>query len=158
MNRRKAVAVLSFTPLISAQAKDSSVRKKFIGVWKLVSCESKNKTSGEVRYPFGRNPVGRITYDQAGRMSALLMNPGRLADASCDEIREMVTGFTAYLRTFEIDESARTVIHHVRASLIPSWVGTDLRRTYEFSSASQLVLTAATDLGTTRLVWQRDDA
>ena len=172
MNRRKAVAVLSFTPLISAQAKDSSVRKKFIGVWKLVSCESKNKTSGEVRYPFGRNPVGRITYDQAGRMSALLMNPGRrpvggsptrgstavIADASCDEIREMVTGFTAYLGTFEIDESARTVIHHVRASLIPSWVGTDLRRTYEFSSASQLVLTATNDLGATRLVWQRDDA
>jgi hypothetical protein len=172
MNRRKAVAVLSFTPLVPAQAKDSSHPKKFVGVWKLVTCESKNKTSGEVRYPFGRNPVGRITYDQAGRMSALLMNPGRrpvggsptrgstaiVAEASCEEIREMVTGFTAYLGTFEIDESARTVIHHVQASLIPSWVGKDLRRTYEFTGASQLVLTAASDLGTTRLVWQRDGA
>jgi hypothetical protein len=172
MNRREAVAVLSFTPLVSAQAKDSSLRKKFVGVWKLVSCESKNKTSGEARYPFGPNPVGRITYDQAGRMSALLMNPGRrpvggspargstavIGEASCDEIREMVTGFIAYFGSFEIDESARTVIHHVQASLIPSWVGKDLRRTYEFSRANQLVLTATSDLGTTRLVWQRDAA
>ena len=77
MNRRKAVAVLSFTPLVSAQAQDSSLRKKFVGVWKLVSVELKDKASGEVRYPYGRDPVGRITYDVAGRMSAQLMNPDR---------------------------------------------------------------------------------
>jgi hypothetical protein len=41
MNRRKAVAVLSFTPFVPAHAKDSSVPKKFVGVWKLVSSESK---------------------------------------------------------------------------------------------------------------------
>jgi hypothetical protein len=79
-----------------------------------------------------------------------------MAEASCDDIREMVTGFAAYFGTFDIDESSRTVIHHVQAALIPSWVGKDLRRTYEFPSAGQLILTAASDVGTTRLVWQRD--
>jgi hypothetical protein len=31
---------------------------------------------------------------------------------------------------FDVDEGARTVIDHVQAGLIPSWVGTDLMRTY----------------------------
>jgi hypothetical protein len=170
MHRRKVVAVLSLAPLASAQT-NSPLRKKFVGVWKLISCESKDKASGEVRYPYGTNPVGRVTYDLAGRMSAQVMNPGRrrvggsptrgraaIGEASCDEIREMVTGFIAYFGTFDIDEAARTVIHHVQASLIPTWVGTDLRRTYEFSGADQLVLTATSDVATTRLVWQRDGA
>ncbi len=103
-------------------------------------------------------------------MSAQLMRPERrhiggpatrdrrvtIREASADDLREMLTGFTAYFGTFDIDESARTVIHHVQCALIPSWVGTDLRRTYEFSGANQLTLTAASDQAVTRLVWQRD--
>jgi hypothetical protein len=57
-----------------------------------------------------------------------------------------------------IDEPSQTVIHHVQAHLIPSRVGTDLRRTYEFSGSTQLILTAVSDQGTTRLVWHRDRA
>ena len=172
MNRRRAVAVLSLASLASAQAKKSAIRDKFAGVWKLVRCESKEKITAEVRYPFGTNPVGRITYDTAGRMSALLMRPGRRAvggspargsaavirEATPDDMREILTGFIAYFGTFDINEPSRTVIHHVEACLIPSWVGTDLRRTYEFSGDNQLILTAALDEHTTRLVWQREGA
>jgi hypothetical protein len=172
MNRRKAVAVMSLASLADAQTKKSDIRNTFVGVWKLVSCESKDKTSGEVRFPYGANPVGRITYDAAGRMSATLMNPGRRAiggsstrgsaaairEASPDDLREILGGFTAYFGTFDIDESSRTVIHHVQAHLIPSWVGADLRRTYEFSGDKQLTLTASYDQGVTRLIWQRDSA
>jgi hypothetical protein len=171
MNRRKAVAVLSLASLASAQTKNSAIRNKFVGVWKLVSCESKDKINGEVRYPYGTQPIGRLTYDTAGRMSAQLMDPGRRAvggsstlgaaaairTASPDDMRDILTGFASYFGTFDIDESSRTVIHHVQAHLIPSWVGTDLRRTYEFSRGNQLILTAAFDQGVNRLVWQRDD-
>jgi hypothetical protein len=105
-------------------------------------------------------------------MSAQLMNPGRrkvggsptrgtfaaIREASPDDIRDILTGFASYFGTFDIDESTRTVIHHVQVSLIPSWVGTDLRRIYEFANNNQLILTAASDQGTTRLIWQRDSA
>jgi hypothetical protein len=53
MKRRHAVAVLSLFPLASAQSKKSAIRNRFVGVWKLVSCESKEKTTGEIRYPYG---------------------------------------------------------------------------------------------------------
>ena len=73
-------------------------------------------------------------------------------------MRDILTGFASYFGTFDIDEPSQTVIHHVQAHLIPSRVGTDLRRTYEFSGSTQLILTAVSDQGTTRLVWQRDHA
>jgi hypothetical protein len=105
-------------------------------------------------------------------MSAQLMNPRRLTvggsptlgsaasirAASADDMRAILSGFIAYFGTFDIDEPARTVIHHVQACLIPSWVGTDLRRTYEFAGGNQLTLTAPSERVVTRLVWQRDSA
>ncbi len=168
MNRRKAAAMLSLAPLIRAQ-KPSAIRRQFIGVWKLVRYESQSKAGGAVRYPYSEHPVGRLTYDAAGRMSALLMNPGRKASggnaanstaafvsaSSCEDLHAMLDGFAAYYGTFDVDEAARTVIHHVHASLIPSWVGTDLRRTYEFSG-DQLTLTVNYERTVNRLTWQRE--
>ncbi|SRR6266567_8304557 len=40
---------------------------------------------------------------------------------------------------------------------IPSWVGTDQRRRYEFSDAGELVLLNTASGADYRLVWQRDD-
>jgi hypothetical protein len=170
MTRRNAVTVLTLTPLASAQSKESSVRNKFVGVWKLVSCESKNKSTGEVRYPYGAKPVGRITYDKAGRMSAQVMDTGRQVvggsptrglaaaarESSCEQMRAILGGYIAYFGTFEIDERSRAVIHHIEASLVPSWVGTGLPRTYEFEGRNRLTLTVASEHDSTRLVWQRD--
>ena len=89
--------------------------------------------------------MGRSEYDKAGRMFALLMRPGRqftvapgmeLDNAPEDELRNAVTGIAAYFGTYEVDETARTVIHHVQASLFPSWVGTDLKRNFQFERGS----------------------
>lgn len=112
------------------------MKNKFIGVWHLVSCARKHK-DGKVVFPYGEKPVGRITYDSAGRMSAQLMRPGRTSPLTGDP----ANGFMAYYGTFDVDEARHTVIHHVQAALIPAWVGTDLERTYRFD-ANRLTLTA----------------
>ena len=75
-------------------------------------------------------------------------------NASAEEIREAVNGFIAYFGTFDVDESAKTVIHHVEACLVPGWVGTDLKRNYRFT-ANRLVLTAATT-SVLELTWERE--
>ena len=94
-------------------------------------------------------------------MSAQIMRLERRSPAgttlhtdSPTELRD-VLGFVAYFGTFDIDEATRTVIHHVQASLVPSFVGTDLKRTYEFAG-NQLILTARTDDGALRLIWERE--
>jgi hypothetical protein len=161
MNRRQAIGTIGFAAAMSATA---TARDIFIGVWRLIGCERKLR-DGRVEYPYGEKPVGRITYDKAGRMSALLMRPGRRStvapglsliagNASSEEIREAVNGFIAYFGTFDVDESSHTVIHHVQACLVPSCVGTDLKRTYRFS-ANRLVLTATT-ASVLEVIWERD--
>ena len=163
MNRRQMIGTIGCAAGFAA-ALQAAPRDRFIGVWRLISCERKSK-DGRIDYPYGAEPVGRITYDKAGRMSAQLMRPGRRStvapgvsliagNAGSEEIREAVDGFIAYFGTFDVDESAQTVIHHVQACLVPSWVGTDLKRTYRFN-ANRLVLTAATT-SVLELVWERE--
>lgn len=156
--------MLSVASLAFAQR----ARGSFVGVWRLVSSESKDKTTGEVRYPYGPKPVGRLTYDAEGRISAQLMDPGRrkiggppggssaaaIRGAAPEDMREVLAGFTAYFGTYAVDESSQTVIHHVQAHLIPSFVGADIRRKYEFASGDQLILSF--DEGANRVIWQRD--
>jgi hypothetical protein len=169
MNRRDVISALSLAPLAHAKTTGVTVWKKFIG--KLISGESKDEVTGEVRYPWGTKPVGRLEYDDAGRVFAQLMNPGRrsvggmanggaaaaIATASAEDMREMLTGFNAYFGTFDVDEVARTVIHHLQSALIPSWVGTDQRRRYEFSGSNQLIMFNTASQAAYRLVWQPDD-
>ena len=160
MNRRQAIGLAGLSAVASAQ---QSTRNRLIGVWKLRSCVSTFK-DGRTEHPFGEKPVGRIEYDKAGRMSALLMRPDRrstlppgtpLNKATSEELRDAVTGFVAYFGTFDIDEATQTVIHHVEASLSPSWVGTDLKRRFRFD-ADRLILIRPAQDSSDELIWQRE--
>jgi hypothetical protein len=150
----------------AASGAEPTTRERFLGVWKLARCERK-LPGGRLEYPYGENPVGRITYDRAGRMSALLMRPGRrssvapgtsfaLANASPEEIREAVSGFIAYFGKYDVDDAARIVIHHVEACLVPSWVGTDLKRSYRFEANRLFLAPGATANGSIELTWERE--
>jgi hypothetical protein len=169
MNRRAVISALSLAPLAYPGA-STAERKKFIGVWKLISGVSTDEVTGEVRYPWGKNPVGRLSYDEIGRVFAQLMNPDRrsvggaanrgaaaaIATASAEDMRDMLTGFNSYFGTFDVDEPSRTVIHHLQSALIPSWVGTDQRRKYEFSGPDRLVILNTASQAAYRLVWHRE--
>lgn len=163
MDRRRVLGMIGSAATVLQAA--SAPRTRFIGVWKLISAERKLK-DGRIDYPYGEKPVGRITYDKAGRMSAQLMRPGRRStlaagmsfvsgNASAEEIREAVAGFAAYFGRFDVDEASKTVTHHVEACLIPSYAGTDLKRTYRFFS-NRLQLSADSPLGVLDLVWERE--
>jgi hypothetical protein len=142
---------------VSSQNPEASVRKRLVGAWKLLSDEV--LVDGKVVYPFGEHPVGRLTYDEAGRISAQIMQPGQqssvsdfaaISRASADEVRQIAEGYLGYYGSFVIDEQNKTVIHHVEACSLPAWVGTDQRRKYEFDGP-RLVLRS----GPYKLVWER---
>jgi hypothetical protein len=139
------------------QNPEASVRTRLIGVWKLLSFEV--SVDGNVLHPYGEHPIGRLTYDEVGRMSAHVMKPGRkssvndpeaVADASCDELRQIADGYLGYYGTFTVDVAGETVIHHVESCTLPAWVGTAQARQYEFVGV-RLVLRA----GSGKLVWER---
>jgi YD repeat-containing protein len=139
------------------QNPEASDRKRLIGAWKLASFDV--SADGNVLRPYGEHPIGRLTYDAAGRMSAHVMRPGRessvhdpgaVATASYEELRQIADGYVGYCGTFTLDEESNTVIHHVESCTLPAWVGTDQARQYEFVGG-HLVLRA----GSAKLVWER---
>ena len=161
MNRRELVGLMGLSVGNFALA-EPGVRGSLIGVWTLQSCV-RTFPDGHKEYPFGEKPVGRIEYDKEGRMFALLMRSGRrstlapgleLDAASAEEIRQAVTGFVAYFGSYEVDDASQIVTHHVEASLVPSWVGTSLKRRFRWDGA-RLVLTRAVPGTMDELVWER---
>ena len=147
--------------LCSAQA---PLQRQFVGAWKLISFEQRT-TAGEVTHPMGEHPVGRLTYDAQGLMTAQLMLPARPKfeapsknGGSAEQKIAAFNGYVAYYGTYTVDEARRTVIHHVEASLYPNWVGSEQRRLFEFSEG-RLILRAKNGSGGPgtegKLVWER---
>jgi hypothetical protein len=63
-----------------------------IGAWKLGSCEARS-SSGEVSYPYGRNPFGMLVYDSDGNVFVLLMRRARLVSSKKEEKSESLNCF-----------------------------------------------------------------
>ncbi|MCX5849032.1 MAG: lipocalin-like domain-containing protein [Deltaproteobacteria bacterium] len=149
--------------------------ERFLGTWKLKSVVKKS-SAGRVSKPFDDHPFGYISYMPDGFMHAILMKSGRsligvppedLSDAARAKrlfmswryikagIRyiKAMTSFLSYCGTYEI--RGNTVVHHVKAAMVPDWIGTDLTREFVFSGDT-LTLTAHDDAGNVMdLVWER---
>jgi len=86
-------------------------------------------------------------------------NQALLPTASAAEIRDAFTGYYGYFGTYDVDERAHAVTHHIKASLRSHEVGVDYVRPFELSG-DQLVLrypVTADDgeLRTRIIVWRR---
>ena len=107
-----------------------------IGTWRLVSYEART-SSGEARYPLGRDVVGQLFYDAGANISAHVMRVDRPTFASNDpglgtdgEVRAAFEEHVSYFGTYTVDPIARTVTHHVRGASYPNWIGHDQIRYY----------------------------
>lgn len=153
----------------------SAKPEQFIGTWKLLSMIASFK-DGSSKAPYGENPLGYITYTADGYMHAILMNAKRPRVRTQPEefgrregARRLAFAIgqlpalarttaatlqsAAYSAQWEIrgDE----VVHHVKAAVLPDWIGTDLVRSYAFED-DRLTLTAQYDDGENiALVWRK---
>lgn len=101
---------------------------RFVGVWELVSFESRN-AAGDVSHPWGDDPVGAIVWTAGGNMSAQL-GP---RDPS-------VAPYVAYFGTLEVPDAAEgTLVHHVVGASLER-LRTDQVRNYRFEVDSELTL------------------
>jgi hypothetical protein len=149
--------------------------KQFLGTWTLKSVIGKSP-DGTTSQPFADHPLGYISYMPDGFMHAILMKSGRnLIGVLPEELSEAVrskkllfsckhmmagiryvkamASFLSYCGTYEI--RANTVVHHVKAAMVPDWIGTDLIREFVFSG-NTLTLIARDRAGNEmELTWER---
>lgn len=139
----------------------------FHGIWHLLDVNFYN-VNNEIVKLYGQAPRGMIMYDARGYMAVQIMQrdrpplpKSRTAQNALDDYVKILRGYIAYFGTYDVDETARTVTHHLQGSLFPDWVGTDLLRHYEFlNDDRKLILTTAPSAlrGETlrgELIWQR---
>ena len=133
-----------------------------IGTWRLVSWEVV-EPDGSVRLAYGDRPVGFLTYTPEGFMSAEIMDadrgqsdPGFPAEWAVRQTlpdADRARAYSSYLSycgpyTFDGEGS---VIHHVRAGLIPGWLGTEQKRRFTFEGGRLIIGRGTAQV----LTWER---
>jgi hypothetical protein len=138
----------------------------FVGVWKLISCDAIRK-NGSILPIYGKNPIGRLYYDEAGNMSVHMMKSGRANfkdktkfRATHSEMRAAYESYEAYFSTYEVDEANQVINHNVLGGLFPNWTGTVQARYYTFEGNRLILSTepigsASKEKTIVTLVWER---
>jgi hypothetical protein len=135
----------------SAQSREP-VRERIVGAWRLETRTVRDAKGSVILDPvLGKAPIGRLHYDASGEMMLQMMRQDRKQPISVPAKPEdaknprIVLGYDAYFGTFEVNESAGTITHHVEGSLFPEDLGDDFTRkftldgdrfTLEFTSPS----------------------
>jgi hypothetical protein len=135
-----------------------------VGTWRLISWETRSVDGQTVSYPFGREAVGYIMYNEDGYMSVDITRPNResfaagdLLSGSTEEKAHAASTYVSYCGRYELQ--GETVIHHVELSLFPNWVSVDQERLVELRGNRLTLSTRPNFLGgklqTAHLIWER---
>jgi hypothetical protein len=139
----------------------SAVHERLLGSWRLQSWDIRSPT-GEIEYPLGPDPLGRLIYDPDGSVSAQLMRRDQTRFASddwrhatVDEKARAWGSYFGYFGTYTIDKEAHAVTHHVEGSWFPNLIGSDEVRYFQFED-DRLILDAETAWGRVKIVWEKE--
>ncbi|NKY89815.1 lipocalin-like domain-containing protein [Nocardia veterana] len=134
-----------------------------VGRWELTAWTAGDE-AGAVVLPFGENPQGCVIYTAGGWMSGQLaagerreLPTGNALGGPEAERAEAYSSYVAYCGEYRVE--GRTVVHLLRMSLFPNWVGTEQRRFVELSGDRLVLSTPPTPVGdrtlVNRLYWTR---
>ena len=165
MKKLLAVLIFALTALshLSGQGR-GSLRDQLVGTWRLVS-STQRLIDGTTRPDPQTGPHGQgyLIYTDAGRVSAVVANSDRprwqsMQTPTSDDLRTAFEGLVAYCGTFEVNEAAKFVVHHVEVDRVPNSSGVDRKRFLSFSG-NQLILRAAPPLpqgvSEMTIVWEK---
>ena len=117
----------------------NSAREKLIGAWRLAWIEDQ-AADGKVSRTTDR--TGLLLYTRDGHMSVEIMFPQSQSALSNDYVRN---GYEASFGSYDVNEAAHTVTHHVLGSITPGLVGKSLPRAFQFSDRRLIIQSTRPD-------------
>jgi hypothetical protein len=154
--RRKLVCgfllAVAFVAGLSAQtAKTGSAPEKLLGAWHLVRIDVPGPDGKPLSGP---QPMGMLIYTRDGHMSVQLMYPPSANTLSNEYV---LNGYEASFGSYDVDETAHTVTHHVQGSITRDLlVGKDLARKFEFTADGHLQIRSARADEHWSVTWEHD--
>ncbi len=122
---------------VAAPTPASTGRARIAGAWQLESRTVQDASGAAIDDPvLGKQPLGRLFYDASGRMAIQMMRMDRKepisapADPAQAKNPRVILGYDAYFGTFDVDDAAGTVTHHVEGSLFPEDLGESWTRNF----------------------------
>jgi hypothetical protein len=150
-----AVTVLTLSGVSRPQSAEKpdtgSVKDRLIGAWRL-AWQDEQGADGKMNHIVDYQ--GTIVYTRDGHMSVQIMLPTERARDVSNPVKYDQGGYEAYYGSYEVDEQAHTVTHHVQGSLVRALVGKDLTRVYRFSDG-QLILKSSRPDEHWTIAWER---
>ncbi len=139
------------------------VQNPFIGTWRLIRDEVKS-ADGKLSYPYSKDAVGYISYNEDGYVFVAVMSANRpryaserFRGATNEEKVNAADTYFSYCGTYEIQ--GNTVIHHIEVGLFPNFVGSSLKRTFSFNGDRLTLRTPALTgdgiKGNQCMIWKR---
>jgi Lipocalin-like domain len=138
-------AVMAFGGLSLAQspakklAAATNAKEQLIGAWRLVSMEEPG-ADGKLNHITDRR--GMLLYTRDGHMSVQLMFPDSQSNVSNDYVQN---GYEASFGSYDVDEAAHTVTHHVQGSVTRGLAGKDLPRAFQLSDGRLIITSTRPD-------------
>lgn len=140
------------------------MKEKFLGVWNLLEMKSISERKNVEIYPLGK-VEGQLIYTE-NRMSAQLGSKKRKNFKNNDyrkglqeEIEIAFNSFISYYGEYEIIPDKNLIIHKVKQSLFPNWVGQNVKRYYKFEDENLILQSTPIrykkELLTPTLVWHK---
>ena len=120
-------------------AQESAAREKLIGAWRLASMEEPG-ADGKLNRITSRK--GMLIYTRDGHVSVQLMLPASESGVSNDYVQK---GYEASFGSYDVNEKAHTVTHHVEGSVTRGLVGKDLPRVFQFSDGHLIIKSTRPD-------------
>ena len=148
-----AMALFTFAHAQSAKKTSSNggAKVKLIGAWHLVHIDAPGPDGKSVPIP---QPKGMLIYTRDGHMSVQLMYPQSANSLSNEYV---LNGYEASFGSYDVDETARTVTHHVQGSVTRDLlVGKDLPRKFEFTPDGHLIIRSAREDEHWFVTWEHD--
>lgn len=85
---------------------------------------------------------GMLLYTRVGHMSVQIMFPKSEANVSNDYVKD---GYEASFGSYEVNEEAHTVTHHVQGSVTAGLLEKDLPRAFRFSEGRLVIRSTRAD-------------
>lgn len=133
-----AFAISAHTQSAKKISGSGGAKEKLIGAWHLVHIDAPGPDGKSTPVP---PPKGMLIYTGDGHMSVQLMYPESATTLSNEYV---LNGYEASFGSYEVDEIAHTVTHHVQGSVTRDLlVGKDLPRKFEFTADGHLIIRSA---------------
>jgi hypothetical protein len=162
--KKGLLIALTFGAALFLRGQSPDFRSELVGTWRFVS-STQRLTDGTTRPDpqTGRNGVGFLIYTRSGQVCVVVGNSERPRWKSLQaptevEVRNAFDGLVAYAGSFEVNETERSVIHHIEVDRVPNSVGAERKRFCSFAG-NRLTLRAAPPLPAGvqewTIVWER---